>query len=227
MDRRPRCYKSRRRQCRPSRAVPRPGNHGNHRWKISAVQIWVGLVIQNPNLPKIMLRNRNRRWRHLFHSRMAPSPWPPIILHGRGVKRLNAEFPICSLNLIDPFRHLPHLRKTRGFLLLLSSFFLGSSSDENLEPPATSESPKYVGMSDGSSRKNPNLWRISQPSNIINPWNIFKLGMFFWYSWVCFRLHLRWLQLLTWLQCFGPDWGWSKWLPLRSIVPVASHVGSA
>lgn len=141
----------------PQGAVPRPGNHGNHRWKISAVQIWVGLVIQNPNLPKIMLRNRNRRWRHLFHSRMAPSPWPPIILHGRGVKRLNAEFPICSLNLIDPFRHLPHLRKTRGFLLLLSSFFLGSSSDENLEPPATSESPKYVGMSDGSSRKNPNL----------------------------------------------------------------------
>lgn len=110
----------------PEGAVPRPGNMGTMGTTgfISAVQIWVGLVIQNPNLPKMMLRNRNRRWRHLFYSRMAPPPWHPIILHGRGVKRLNAEFPICSLNLIDPFRHLPHLRKTRGFLLLLSSFFL-------------------------------------------------------------------------------------------------------
>ena len=153
----------------PQGAVPRPGNHGNHRWKISAVQIWVGLVIQNPNLPKIMLRNRNRRWRHLFHSRMAPSPWPPIILHGRGVKRLNAEFPICSLNLIDPFRHLPHLRKTRGFLLLLSSFFWEAARMKTWNHPRLRKAPNMLECQMGPAERTPIFegFRNHQTSSIL------------------------------------------------------------
>ena len=109
----------------------------------------------------MMLRNRNRRWRHLFYSRMAPPPWHPIILHGRGVKRLNAEFPICSLNLIDPFRHLPHLRKTRGFLLLLSSFFFETARMKTWNHPRLRKAPNMLECQMGPAERTPNLWSFA------------------------------------------------------------------